>query len=84
MPKGYCVRCKKSVELKNIEYFIMKNGRYQILGVCPNCGGKVSVLTSKDKIPSGIKIKKKTGGASRRSRVKSRKSTHRKPSKSRK
>ncbi|MEM1634394.1 MAG: DUF5679 domain-containing protein [Nanopusillaceae archaeon] len=38
---GFCVKCKKNVEIKNAEIVTLKNGRNAVRGVCPNCGTKV-------------------------------------------
>jgi len=39
--KAYCVRCKRSVEMKNPTKVVMKNKRKATKGVCPICGAKV-------------------------------------------
>ena len=39
--KAYCVRCKKSVEVKNPAKVTMKNGRKATKGTCPKCGTRV-------------------------------------------
>ena len=41
MVKGYCVKDKKMVEIKNPKNIKLKNGRPAVQGVCPNCGTKV-------------------------------------------
>lgn len=38
MVKGYCVKCKKSVEMKDAKKTKMKNGRPMMKGTCPKCG----------------------------------------------
>ena len=38
---GYCVKCKKKVEMKNPTKTKMKNGRTALKGTCPKCGTKV-------------------------------------------
>jgi len=35
---GYCLKCKKSVDIKNPQPVVMKNGKHATKGVCPNCG----------------------------------------------
>lgn len=37
---GYCMSCKKKVEMKNVKSVIMKNGRKASKGICPK-GHKV-------------------------------------------
>jgi len=39
--KAYCVKCRKSVEMKSLTKVTMKNGRKATKGVCPNCGTRV-------------------------------------------
>lgn len=39
--KAYCVKCKKSVEVKNPVKTKLKNGKPATKGTCPNCGTKV-------------------------------------------
>ena len=47
---GYCVKCKKKVEIKDGKE-VSKGGRNFILGVCPKCGTKViCILPSKKNI----------------------------------
>ena len=41
VPKAYCVKCKKSVEIKNPKNVVLKNKKPAIQGVCPHCGTKV-------------------------------------------
>ena len=35
--EGYCVRCKKKVEMAAAERVTMKNGRPAMRGKCPEC-----------------------------------------------
>ena len=35
---GYCLKCKKSVDIKEPQAITMKNGKPATKGVCPNCG----------------------------------------------
>jgi len=39
--QAYCVKCRKSVEIKDAKAVVMKNGRPSIQGVCPDCGTKI-------------------------------------------
>lgn len=39
--KGYCVKCKKSVEIKNPTKVKLSNGKPAVRGTCPQCGTKV-------------------------------------------
>ncbi|MBX8636933.1 MAG: hypothetical protein KIY11_01000 [Thermoplasmata archaeon] len=39
--KAYCVKCKKSVEVKNPVKTKLKNGKPATKGSCPSCGTKV-------------------------------------------
>ena len=41
MPEGYCVKCKKKVEIKDAKKITMKNGKPATQGKCPKCGTKV-------------------------------------------
>ncbi len=41
------MKCKKSVEVKNPEDVVMKNGMKAVKGVCPVCGTKVFRITGK-------------------------------------
>jgi DNA-directed RNA polymerase subunit RPC12/RpoP len=36
--EGYCVRCKKKVELHEPHRVTMKNNRLGMQGTCPHCG----------------------------------------------
>ena len=38
---GYCLKCKKKVEIKNPQQITMKNGRPATEGACPVCGTKI-------------------------------------------
>ena len=38
---GYCLRCKKAVEIENPSEFKTKNGKKIIKGLCPVCKIKV-------------------------------------------
>ncbi|HIH02260.1 TPA: hypothetical protein HA259_09415 [Thermoplasmata archaeon] len=39
--KAYCVKCKKSVEMKDAKKVKLKNGKPATKGSCPKCGTKV-------------------------------------------
>ena len=39
--KGYCFKCRKSVEIKNPRNVTLKNKRPATQGACPNCGTKI-------------------------------------------
>ncbi|HEV2954098.1 MAG TPA: DUF5679 domain-containing protein [Candidatus Dormibacteraeota bacterium] len=39
--EGYCLKCKKKVEMKNPEPITMKNGKPATNGTCPVCGTKI-------------------------------------------
>lgn len=41
MPEGYCVKCRKKVEMRGAEQITMKNGRPAVTGTCPDCGTKI-------------------------------------------
>ncbi len=36
--EAYCVKCRKTVEIKDPQETTMKNGRPATKGVCPTCG----------------------------------------------
>lgn len=38
MVQGYCVKCRKKVEIKDAKKITMKNGKPATKGSCPNCG----------------------------------------------
>ncbi|MCU0853098.1 MAG: DUF5679 domain-containing protein [Thermoplasmata archaeon] len=41
LTKAYCVKCKKSVEMKDPKKVKLKNGKPATKGACPKCGTKV-------------------------------------------
>jgi predicted RNA-binding Zn-ribbon protein involved in translation (DUF1610 family) len=41
LTKAYCVKCKKSVEMKDPKKVKLKNGKPATKGLCPKCGTKV-------------------------------------------
>jgi predicted GH43/DUF377 family glycosyl hydrolase len=38
---GFCVKCRKNVEMKNAGHIVMKNMRRAIRGICPKCGSQM-------------------------------------------
>ena len=40
--KGYCVKCREMVEMKNPVEKLTKRGTKMAQGKCPNCGIKVN------------------------------------------
>ena len=46
--KGYCVRCKKSVDLINAKVSKSKNGVYIAKGDCNDCDGGVCRILGKN------------------------------------
>ncbi|MDT7895539.1 MAG: DUF5679 domain-containing protein [Desulfurococcales archaeon] len=49
MPQGFCLKCRKKVELKNPTETVLKNKAKAIVGTCPSCGTKVYVITGRAK-----------------------------------
>ena len=45
---GFCVKCRKQVELSNPEIVTMSNGRKAVKGKCPHCGTTVFRFVSND------------------------------------
>ncbi len=43
---GYCLKCKKKVEIKNAQQITMKNGKPATTGECPTCGTKIYKIGS--------------------------------------
>jgi DNA-directed RNA polymerase subunit RPC12/RpoP len=41
MTEGYCMKCRKKVQIKDAKKITMKNGKPATQGACPNCGTKV-------------------------------------------
>jgi len=41
MTQGYCMKCKKSREMKSPMQVTMKNKRKAMKGTCPACGTKM-------------------------------------------
>jgi len=39
--QAYCMKCRKTREIKNARSITMKNGRPATQGVCPVCGTKM-------------------------------------------
>ncbi|OLD73065.1 MAG: hypothetical protein AUF61_02050 [Chloroflexi bacterium 13_1_20CM_66_33] len=38
---GYCLKCKKKVDISNPQHITMKNGKPATTGTCPTCGTKI-------------------------------------------
>jgi len=49
MPTGFCLKCRKKVELRNPAETVLKNKARAIVGTCPHCGTKVYVITGRAK-----------------------------------
>jgi hypothetical protein len=47
--KGYCVKCKKSQEMKDEQKVTMKNGRPAVKGKCPVCSTGMYKILGKSK-----------------------------------
>lgn len=80
--KGYCLKEKKTVVIKDAKVFKTARGALMIRGECP-CGTKVTTFS---KVPAGMDLskvplavssakKKKTGSGSKRSSTKSKRSS---------
>ncbi len=41
MVQGYCVKCKKKVEMADAKQVILKNKKKATKGKCPKCGTSV-------------------------------------------
>jgi hypothetical protein len=39
--QAYCLKCRKTQEMKNAQQVKMKNGKPATRGVCPVCGTKM-------------------------------------------
>ena len=52
---GYCVKCRKTRDMKDTEQIVMKNGRPATKGICPVCGTKIlkseSLMPNPDNCP---------------------------------
>ena len=46
---AFCVRCRKMVEMKGGKPVKYQNGRYAMMGTCPECSGKVVKTISRPK-----------------------------------
>jgi len=44
---GYCLKCKKKVEIKDAQQITMKNGKPATTGSCPTCGTKIYKIGSR-------------------------------------
>jgi DNA-directed RNA polymerase subunit RPC12/RpoP len=49
MPEGRCMKCKKTVEIKDPKEIEMANKMRAVQGVCPVCGTKVFRILGKAK-----------------------------------
>lgn len=47
MTEGYCVKCKKSVEMKDSKEVVNKRGMKMAKGKCPKCGTTVCRILGK-------------------------------------
>lgn len=47
MAQGYCVKCKKKMEMKDAKEVTMKNGRKAVKGCCPECNTGMYRIMSK-------------------------------------
>lgn len=47
MTQGRCMKCKTQVEIKDPEEKVSKNNMKYVIGVCPNCGTRVSRILGK-------------------------------------
>lgn len=47
MVDGRCMKCKKQVEIKDMEETVMKNGMKAAKGFCPECNTKVFKILGK-------------------------------------
>jgi DNA-directed RNA polymerase subunit RPC12/RpoP len=41
---GYCLECRKKVEIQNPKRITLKNNRLAIKDVCPRCGTKIFLI----------------------------------------
>ena len=39
--QGYCLKCRKKLEMKNHRHVILKNMKHAVQGICPKCGKKM-------------------------------------------
>lgn len=56
MTTAYCLRCRKKISLVSGRHMKAANGANYLLGKCPSCKGKVSLITS-----GGTRRKKRKG-----------------------
>lgn len=71
MVQGYCFKCKKKVDIKDLKYELNSINRAIVRGTCSVCGGKVYKILSDAETPADLKAKRdkaKKGGAQRKSR----------------
>lgn len=41
MATGYCMKCRKKIEMRKPKLVTFRNKTLAVTGVCPNCGTKV-------------------------------------------
>ncbi|MDP3724208.1 MAG: DUF5679 domain-containing protein [bacterium] len=46
--QGYCVRCKKMIDIKDGQVVTWPNGRRALKGTCPNCNTGVNAILPKN------------------------------------
>lgn len=49
MTTGYCVKCKSSKEMKDVQQVTLKNGRNAAKGKCCDCGTSMFRILGKAK-----------------------------------
>ena len=54
MVKGYCVKCKKKQDMKDVTIVQTARGGYLAKGTCPVSGTKMVVMMSKDNAEKAI------------------------------
>ena len=47
MTEGYCVKCKKTVQMKDVKEVVNKRGMKMAKGKCPNCATTVCRILGK-------------------------------------
>ena len=45
--KGYCMKCKKMIAIKDAQEVTLKNGRLAGKGICPICSTKMFCMLPK-------------------------------------
>ena len=54
MVQGYCVKCKKKGEMKDVEIVQTARGGYMAKGICVQCGTKMCAMMSKDNAEKAV------------------------------